>query len=46
MLCSVETWNRKDGNFDLLSFYENIVALFEKKPDHPWVIDTLTWWDK
>ena len=35
-----------DGDFDHEALYNNIVALFELRPDHPWVHETYVWWDK
>jgi hypothetical protein len=46
MLCPVEQWKRYDGNFDHDAFYKNIVKLFERKPDHRWVRETLAWWNR
>ncbi|KAH9984125.1 hypothetical protein BJV77DRAFT_216914 [Russula vinacea] len=44
-LCSLEKWNRHDGDFNHEKLYNNIVTLFEHDPDDPWVIKTLDWWN-
>ena len=38
-------WKSNDNLFSLQGFYDNIVALFERDPQDPWVIDTLQWWN-
>jgi hypothetical protein len=45
--CSaIDQWKRYDGNFDHEAFYNNIVNLFERKPNHRWVREALAWWNK
>jgi hypothetical protein len=42
-MCSVESWssNLRDGYFNLISFYNKIVQLFEDIPNDEWVVETL-----
>jgi hypothetical protein len=35
-----------DENFDNRNFFNNIVRIFETDPDHPWVTETLDWWNE
>ncbi|KAG6838977.1 hypothetical protein H0H87_001956, partial [Tephrocybe sp. NHM501043] len=46
MISSCEKWNTKDGNFNLRSFYNNIVSIFKKHPQDDFVVETLEWWNK
>jgi hypothetical protein len=45
-LGTLEGWTQYDRDFDHEGLYNNIVALFKSKPDHPWVHETYAWWDK
>jgi hypothetical protein len=46
MLSSTEQWSILDDDFNAETFFNNIVDLFERDPDDPWVVDTLAFWDK
>lgn len=46
MLGMLEKWTQYDRDFDHKGLYNNIVVLFESKPDHPWVHEIYEWWDK
>lgn len=35
-----------DKNFNLQEFYNTIVVMFEKDPQHPWVLETHEWWNE
>ena len=40
-------WSSSDDkNFNLQEFYNTIVVMFEKDPQHPWVVETLEWWNE
>ena len=39
-------WGSCDNLFNLHLFYDNIVTMFEKNPEDPWVIETLEWWNE
>jgi hypothetical protein len=39
-------WGSSDNIFNLQEFYHTIVAMFETDPQHPWVVDTLEWWNE
>jgi hypothetical protein len=39
-------WGSSDNLFNLQEFYNAIVAMFETEPQHPWVVDTLEWWNE
>lgn len=39
-------WGSTDNLFNLHEFYNTIVAMFEKDPDDPWVVETLEWWNE
>ncbi|KIJ89513.1 hypothetical protein K443DRAFT_117882, partial [Laccaria amethystina LaAM-08-1] len=41
LLNNLNSWSTVDGHFDLHTFYNNIVALFEMNPRSPWVVETL-----
>ena len=45
-LSSMSQWGSSDNIFNLQEFYNAIVALFETAPEHPWVVDTLEWWNE
>jgi hypothetical protein len=45
-LSSMSQWGLSDNLFNLEQFYDNIVVMFEKDPEHPWVIKTLDWWNE
>jgi hypothetical protein len=45
LLNNLNSWSTVDGHFDLHTFYDNIVALFETNPRSPWVVETLNWWN-
>lgn len=45
-LCPIEQWKRYDDNFYQDAFFKNIVKLFEAKPQHRWVKETLAWWNQ
>jgi hypothetical protein len=45
-LSSVESWSSEDGEFDYEAFFNNIVDLFETDNTHPWVLETLEWWQR
>ncbi|KAG6908299.1 hypothetical protein DXG01_005400 [Tephrocybe rancida] len=34
------------GNFNLQSFYKNIISIFEKRPQDPLVVELLHWWNE
>ncbi|KAJ7571953.1 hypothetical protein C8J56DRAFT_1083871, partial [Mycena floridula] len=42
-LCAQETWRRKDGEFNLNTFYNRILDLLND-PDDIWAKNTLKWW--
>lgn len=46
-LSSMSSWTTWDGIFSYEEFYDSIVNLFEYNPGpkHPWVIETLKWWN-
>lgn len=46
MLCSAEQWAQFDADSDIKTFYDRIVDLFESRPEHPWVKETLEWFEK
>jgi hypothetical protein len=46
MLGSTEKWTALDGSFNLETFYDLIVKLFEDDPSDPWVVDTIAFWNK
>jgi hypothetical protein len=46
MLGSTEQWLTMDGDFNLQTFYNLIVELFEREPDDPWVVETLSFWNR
>lgn len=46
MLGSTEQWSITDGDFNLESLYNMIVRLFEHNPTHPWVLETLAFWNQ
>ena len=45
LLSNLNSWSMADGHFDLHTFYDNIVTLFETNPRSPWVVETLNWWN-
>lgn len=45
LLSNLNSWSTVDGHFDLHTFYDNIVALFETNPRSRWVVETLNWWN-
>lgn len=45
-LSLMSQWGSSDNLFNLEQFYDNIVVMFEKDPEHPWVIKTLDWWNE
>lgn len=45
-LSSKDGWTEQDGAFDMATFYDSIVALFESYPDDEWALDTLAWWNE
>ncbi|KAK0488043.1 hypothetical protein EDD18DRAFT_1081952 [Armillaria luteobubalina] len=46
VLSSKDGWTEQDGAFDMMTFYNSIVALFESFPDDEWCLHTLAWWNK
>ena len=45
-ITSMGQWSTSDNLFNLQEFYETVVDMFEKEPQHPWVINTLKWWNE
>jgi hypothetical protein len=39
-------WNSFDNLFNFQEFYDTVVGMFEKDPEHPWVVDSLGWWNE
>ncbi|KAG6839635.1 hypothetical protein C0991_000639 [Blastosporella zonata] len=46
VISSVDIWSIRNGTFNYQDFYSNIVSLFEEKPENPWVVETLDWWNR
>jgi len=49
MMSSVETWNKRDGKFNLERFWHNIVQLFECAEQYGverWANETLNWFNR
>ncbi|KAG6816711.1 hypothetical protein H0H87_003686 [Tephrocybe sp. NHM501043] len=44
-ISSVEAWSICNASFNYKIFYLNIIAVFEDKPENPWVQETLHWWN-
>jgi hypothetical protein len=45
-LSNFQTWVPEQGGFNLCTFYNNIVQVFESNPHHRWVTETLQWWNQ
>ena len=39
-------WTIDDGAFEYVTFYQNIVRMFESDPDDEWARETLEWWNE
>jgi hypothetical protein len=46
MMCSIDNWIKRDGKFDLESFYRYIVLLLSRQSPIGvrWVTETFDWW--
>jgi hypothetical protein len=40
-ISSIQTWTAQHGDFNLKTFYDNVVELFEMDPEAEWAVDTL-----
>ncbi|KAK0489392.1 hypothetical protein IW261DRAFT_1290156, partial [Armillaria novae-zelandiae] len=45
-LSSKDSWTEQDGTFNMATFYNSVVTMFESYPDDEWCLDTLAWWNK
>ncbi|KAJ7189664.1 hypothetical protein GGX14DRAFT_580524 [Mycena pura] len=44
-MLSTKDWSRKDGAYDYVKMYRQVVALFEDDPEDEWVVETLEWYN-